>query len=230
MILLILILTITSASTLKTNHKKALTELLQATFDENNLKDSPLPIVACLDDTSASITFDFFSSSLQKGAQGSAKDIASLVDDLHVFYEKLPQLVTTCLNQRPELLNLNYKYGIGYLPLAEEIFKNYTKLNYLKLHTTFTQANQQWQSQAHYQAGYTAAQFGHGIFPISKKHIRGVWLTNVGSQVLDSRSNILQAVEQCSRAHINMIFVVVYNNARTIYPSSVMQDLIGIKQ
>jgi uncharacterized lipoprotein YddW (UPF0748 family) len=89
----------------------------------------------------------------------------------------------------------------------------------------------QWNNrQDYYQASYSFASFGHQVFPISKKVIRGVWLTNVGSAALDSRDNIQQAVEQCYRAHINTIFVVVYNNARTIYPSSVMYDLIGIKQ
>jgi uncharacterized lipoprotein YddW (UPF0748 family) len=52
----------------------------------------------------------------------------------------------------------------------------------------------------------------------------------VGSTALDSLENIQATVEQCARAHLNTIFMVVYNNARTTYPSQVMYDLIGIKQ
>jgi uncharacterized lipoprotein YddW (UPF0748 family) len=58
--------------------------------------------------------------------------------------------------------------------------------------------------------------------------LRGVWVTNVASNVLDSRENIRTCVSRCKAAGINNIFVVVYNNARTQYPSTVMQNLIGI--
>lgn len=58
--------------------------------------------------------------------------------------------------------------------------------------------------------------------------MRGVWVTNVASNVLDSRDNIRSCVQQCKAAGINHIFMVTYNNARTIYPSTVMQNLIGI--
>jgi uncharacterized lipoprotein YddW (UPF0748 family) len=58
--------------------------------------------------------------------------------------------------------------------------------------------------------------------------MRGVWVTNVASTALDSRENIRACVQQCKSAGINHIFMVVYNNARTIYPSTIMQNLIGI--
>lgn len=72
-------------------------------------------------------------------------------------------------------------------------------------------------------AAFNFASFGHELYPVIKKTIRGMWLTNVASSALDSLSNLQKAVEQCYRAHINTIFVVVYNNARTIYPSHVME-------
>jgi uncharacterized lipoprotein YddW (UPF0748 family) len=59
--------------------------------------------------------------------------------------------------------------------------------------------------------------------------LRGVWVTNVASTVLDSRDNIKTCVQNCKLAGINNIFMVVYNNARTTYPSTVMQNLIGIR-
>lgn len=57
--------------------------------------------------------------------------------------------------------------------------------------------------------------------------MRGVWITTAASSVLDSRANINQAVARCKSAGINHIFMVVYNNGRTMYPSAVMQNLIG---
>lgn len=60
--------------------------------------------------------------------------------------------------------------------------------------------------------------------------MRGVWVTTTASTALDSRENIKTMVSSCKTAGINHLFIVVYNNARTIYPSTVMQNLIGKQQ
>ena len=57
---------------------------------------------------------------------------------------------------------------------------------------------------------------------------RAAWITTTASTALDNRDNIKLTVENCKKAGMNHIFVVVYNNARTVYPSQVMQGLIGI--
>lgn len=57
--------------------------------------------------------------------------------------------------------------------------------------------------------------------------IRGVWLTNVDSEVLSSQAGIEAAVAQCKKLNFNTIFVVTYNRASTTYPSQVMEDLTG---
>jgi uncharacterized lipoprotein YddW (UPF0748 family) len=57
--------------------------------------------------------------------------------------------------------------------------------------------------------------------------LRGAWITTTASTALDSRDNIKQMVTNCKAAGINTLFVVVYNNARTTYPSAVMDRLIG---
>ena len=57
----------------------------------------------------------------------------------------------------------------------------------------------------------------------------GTWVTNVASDALTSREEIVKVVETCSQSRINNIFVVVWNNGRTIYPSKIMKDLIGIE-
>lgn len=58
--------------------------------------------------------------------------------------------------------------------------------------------------------------------------VRGVWLTNVDSDVLTSQAKIEAAVQRCKDLNINSIFVVTYNKAATTYPSQVMDDLIGV--
>lgn len=59
---------------------------------------------------------------------------------------------------------------------------------------------------------------------------RGVWVTTTASTALDSKDNIVQTVANCKKAGINQIFIVVYNNARTIYPSNVLGAITGVKQ
>ena len=60
--------------------------------------------------------------------------------------------------------------------------------------------------------------------------MRGVWITTTASSAMDNNDNIQATIAACKRANINHLFVVVYNNARTIYPSDVMQRLTGIRQ
>ncbi len=60
--------------------------------------------------------------------------------------------------------------------------------------------------------------------------VRGAWITTAASTALDSRDNVKAMVTNCKNAGINNIYVVVYNNARTIYPSNVMHSLIGVRQ
>ncbi len=59
--------------------------------------------------------------------------------------------------------------------------------------------------------------------------LRGVWVTNVASDVLDSRESIEEAVTFLSDHHFNVIYPVVWNDAFTLYPSAVMDSLFGIK-
>ncbi|MEJ5262538.1 MAG: family 10 glycosylhydrolase [Ignavibacterium sp.] len=57
--------------------------------------------------------------------------------------------------------------------------------------------------------------------------VRGVWLTNVDSQVQNSEENIKQAVDLLDELGFNSIFVVVWNKAMTTYPSKIMKELTG---
>ncbi|MCU7495682.1 MAG: family 10 glycosylhydrolase [Ignavibacteria bacterium] len=57
--------------------------------------------------------------------------------------------------------------------------------------------------------------------------VRGAWLTNVDSDVLKSKSNIINAIDFCDSIGINTLFVVVWNKAMTLYPSAVMKEMFG---
>jgi len=59
--------------------------------------------------------------------------------------------------------------------------------------------------------------------------VRGVWLTNVASDVLRSNANIEGAVELLDSMGFNSIFVVTWNRGFTLYPSAVMDTLTGQK-
>ena len=56
---------------------------------------------------------------------------------------------------------------------------------------------------------------------------RGVWLTNVCNNALDSYENILKTVDKCSECQVNNIFVVTWNRAETTYPSRVVKSVTG---
>ncbi|MCU0451215.1 MAG: family 10 glycosylhydrolase, partial [Bernardetiaceae bacterium] len=57
--------------------------------------------------------------------------------------------------------------------------------------------------------------------------VRGAWLTTTDSRVLDSRAGIEAAVRNCEALGINTLFVVVWGNGTTFYPSQIMQNLTG---
>jgi uncharacterized lipoprotein YddW (UPF0748 family) len=61
------------------------------------------------------------------------------------------------------------------------------------------------------------------------QQVKGVWLTNVASKVLNSRANIKEAVEQCKKSGINTIFVCVWNKGLTMYKSKVMLKEFGVE-
>lgn len=68
----------------------------------------------------------------------------------------------------------------------------------------------------------------YGQKEIENEELRGVWLTNVASEALFSNENIKETVALCKQSGITDIFVVVWNKARTMYPSEIMQKEFGI--
>lgn len=63
--------------------------------------------------------------------------------------------------------------------------------------------------------------------PISMTSIRGVWITNVDSRILDSSHTIRESVQRLADIGINTLFPVVWNRGYTLYPSQVMGDYFG---
>lgn len=59
--------------------------------------------------------------------------------------------------------------------------------------------------------------------------VRGVWLTNVASQALFSRAGIQECVDMCKKIGINTIFVVTFNNSKTMFRSQVMKEYFGLE-
>jgi len=58
----------------------------------------------------------------------------------------------------------------------------------------------------------------------------GTWITSTASQVLFSLDSIKAAVALCDSFGIHNIFVSVWDQGKTIYPSSVMKNLFGVSQ
>ncbi|MBF2074964.1 MAG: family 10 glycosylhydrolase [Synechococcales cyanobacterium C42_A2020_086] len=57
--------------------------------------------------------------------------------------------------------------------------------------------------------------------------IRGVWLTNVDSEVLLTKDNLRQALRRLERLNFNTIYPVVWNGGYTLYPSQVAREAFG---
>lgn len=62
---------------------------------------------------------------------------------------------------------------------------------------------------------------------VRRHELRGVWLTTTDSQVFNSRQNIEEAMEFLDTYNFNVVFPVVWNQAGTTYPSTVMDTLIN---
>ncbi|MEM8501891.1 MAG: glycoside hydrolase family 10 protein [Cyanobacteria bacterium P01_D01_bin.1] len=62
------------------------------------------------------------------------------------------------------------------------------------------------------------------------KELRGVWMTNIDSDVLFSRAALEQALDTLSDLNFNVVYPTVWNWGTTLFPSSVAERTIGYKQ
>jgi uncharacterized lipoprotein YddW (UPF0748 family) len=59
--------------------------------------------------------------------------------------------------------------------------------------------------------------------------IRGVWLTNVDSEVLYSKDSLREAIRRLERLNFNTVYPTVWNGGYTLYPSQVAKQTFGIQ-
>ncbi|HIK54940.1 MAG TPA: family 10 glycosylhydrolase [Synechococcales cyanobacterium M55_K2018_004] len=57
--------------------------------------------------------------------------------------------------------------------------------------------------------------------------LRGVWLTNIDSEVLFSRQNLRRGLERLARLNFNTIYPTVWNGGYTLFPSQVAARTLG---
>lgn len=57
----------------------------------------------------------------------------------------------------------------------------------------------------------------------TKPGVRGVWITNVDSDVLSSRAKIAEAMDALAAANVNIVYPVVWNKGMTLYKSEVIR-------
>jgi uncharacterized lipoprotein YddW (UPF0748 family) len=72
----------------------------------------------------------------------------------------------------------------------------------------------------------------HGVYSQSiptnqPAEIRGVWLTNIDSDVLFERQKLSDAIDTLSRLNFNTLYPTVWNWGHTLYPSEVAESIIG---
>ena len=60
--------------------------------------------------------------------------------------------------------------------------------------------------------------------------LRGVWLTNIDSDVLFSRSALEQALDTLSDLNFNVVYPTVWNWGTTLFPSAVAERTLGYRQ
>ena len=61
------------------------------------------------------------------------------------------------------------------------------------------------------------------------REVRGVWLTNIDSDVLFSTEKTSNAIATLAELNFNTLYPTVWNWGYTLYPSAVAQQVIGIK-
>lgn len=63
-----------------------------------------------------------------------------------------------------------------------------------------------------------------------KAEIRGVWLTNVDSQILFTKDELEKGINQLAKFNFNILYPTVWNWGYTLYPSLVAQKATGVLQ
>lgn len=62
------------------------------------------------------------------------------------------------------------------------------------------------------------------------REVRGVWLTNIDSEVLFSKENLAEGIQRLKAMNINTLYPVVWNMGYTQFPSKAAERLLGKKR
>jgi len=65
---------------------------------------------------------------------------------------------------------------------------------------------------------------------IPPMELRGIWLTNIDSEVLFSSRNLVSGLRRLNHLHFNTLYPTVWNGGYTLYPSPTAQATFGIEQ
>ena len=63
-----------------------------------------------------------------------------------------------------------------------------------------------------------------------ESELRGVWLTNIDSEVLFSKENLAEGIQRLKAMHINTLYPVVWNFGYPQFPSATAERILGKKQ
>ncbi|MGB5967330.1 MAG: glycoside hydrolase family 10 protein [Spirulinaceae cyanobacterium] len=61
-----------------------------------------------------------------------------------------------------------------------------------------------------------------------QRELRGVWLTNIDSEVLFSARKLRQSLKRLARLNFNTVYPTVWTRGHTLYPSKVAESVLGI--
>ncbi len=61
-----------------------------------------------------------------------------------------------------------------------------------------------------------------------KTELRGVWLTNIDSDVLFDKKNVVAAIDRISKLNFNTIYPTVWQGGYTLFPSAIAKGAIGV--
>lgn len=67
------------------------------------------------------------------------------------------------------------------------------------------------------------------IISVPIGELRGVWLTNIDSDVLLSQNALINAFNLLAECNFNTVYPTIWNNGYTLYPSVLMERLTGTK-
>ncbi|MDF0551679.1 glycoside hydrolase family 10 protein [Kamptonema sp. UHCC 0994] len=63
---------------------------------------------------------------------------------------------------------------------------------------------------------------------LPRTELRGVWLTNIDSEVLYSKKNVTTAIDRLAQLNFNTVYPTVWQGGYTLYPSAIAKGAMGI--